>query len=42
MAKRFAPARPSMKDAIAKLRAIPKAPSDEALEPIEMSDRGWD
>jgi antitoxin VapB len=38
----IAPARATMKDAIAKLRAMPKTPSDEALEPIEMPDRAWD
>jgi antitoxin VapB len=38
----IAPARASMKDAIAKLRAIPKPPSVEVREPIEMPDRAWD
>jgi len=38
----IAPARATMKEAIAKLRAMPKAPSGEVREPIEMPDRAWD
>ena len=38
----IAPARATMKEAIAKLRAMPKAPSDEVRKPIEMPDRAWD
>jgi len=31
-----------LKDAVAKLRAMPKPPSVEIREPIEMPDREWD
>jgi len=35
----IAPARPSMKEVIAKLRAMPKPPDVEVYEPIELPDR---
>jgi antitoxin VapB len=38
----IAPARATMKEMIAKLRAMPKPPSIEIREPIEMPDRAWD
>jgi hypothetical protein len=34
--------RASLKDAVARLRAMPKPPSVEIREPIEMPDREWD
>ena len=38
----IAPARKSMKDDRAKLRAMPKPAAVEMREPIEMPDREWD
>jgi antitoxin VapB len=38
----IAPARKSMKEVVAALRAMPKPPAAEAREPIEMPDRAWD
>ncbi len=38
----IAPARTTMKDAIAKLRAAPKSSPLQDREPIEMPDRAWD
>ena len=38
----IAPARKSMKEVVAALRAMPKPPVAEAREPIEMPDRAWD
>jgi antitoxin VapB len=38
----IAPVRASLKDAIAKLRAMPKPPSVEIREPIEMPERERD
>ncbi|MBV8471771.1 MAG: AbrB family transcriptional regulator [Hyphomicrobiales bacterium] len=38
----IAPARATMKDAIAKLRAAPKPSPPRDREPIEMADRAWD
>ena len=38
----IAPARATMKEMIAKLRAMPKPPSVEVREPIEMPEREWD
>jgi antitoxin VapB len=38
----IAPARKSMKEVVAILRATPKPPAGEAREPIEMPDRAWD
>jgi antitoxin VapB len=35
----IAPARPSMKEVIAQLRAMPKPPDVEVYEPIELPDR---
>ena len=35
----IAPARPSMKEVVAQLRAMPKPPSVEVYEPIELPDR---
>ena len=35
----IAPARPSMKDVVAELRAMPKPSSIEVYEPIELPDR---
>lgn len=36
------PARGSLKDDVAALRAMPKPPRAEAREPIEVPDRDWD
>ena len=36
------PARPTMKETIAALRALPKASELETREPIELPDRDWD
>jgi len=36
------PARPTMKEMAAELRAMPKPPSVEIREPIEMPEREWD
>ncbi|MGD1017597.1 MAG: AbrB family transcriptional regulator [Roseiarcus sp.] len=36
------PAHPSLPEMVAKLRAMPKPPSVEVREPIEMPDREWD
>lgn len=38
----IAPARKSMKDVVAALRAAPKLPRGEMPERIEMPDREWD
>jgi hypothetical protein len=38
----IAPARKSMKDVVAALRAMPKLPPGEMPERIEMPDREWD
>lgn len=38
----IAPARATMRETIAKLRAMPKPSSVEIREPIEMPDRAWD
>jgi antitoxin VapB len=38
----IAPAPATMKEMIAKLRAMPKPPSVEVREPIEMPEREWD
>jgi len=35
----IAPARPSMKDVVAELRAMPKPSSVEVYQPIELPDR---
>jgi antitoxin VapB len=36
------PARQSLRDAVALLRAMPKPSGSEAREPIELPDRAWD
>jgi antitoxin VapB len=36
------PARPSLREMVAALRAMPKPPSVEVREPIEMPEREWD
>jgi antitoxin VapB len=38
----IAPVRATMKEAIAKLREMPKPPSIEGREPIELPERGQD
>lgn len=38
----IAPARPTIKEAIAKLRAAPKSSSSQVRDPVEMPDRAWD
>lgn len=38
----IAPARRSLKDMVAALRAMPKPSEIEEYEPTEMPDRGWD
>ena len=38
----IAPARATMAETIAKLRGMPKPPSVETREPIEMPNRAWD
>jgi antitoxin VapB len=35
----IAPARPSMRDVLARLRAMPKPPSFEVYEPIQLPER---
>ncbi len=36
------PARPSLQEMVAALRAMPKPPEVEVREPIEMPERDWD
>jgi antitoxin VapB len=36
------PVRPSLREMVAALRAMPKPPSVQVREPIEMPDREWD
>ena len=38
----IAPARPSLKEMVATLRAMPKPRTIEIREPIELPDREWD
>lgn len=38
----ISPARPSMKETVAKLRAMPRPPEIGEREAIEMPDRDWD
>jgi antitoxin VapB len=38
----IAPARRNLTEAVAALRAMPKPPSVEVREPMEMPDREWD
>ena len=36
------PIRRSLREAVARLRALPKAAPSEARQPIELTDRDWD
>jgi len=38
----IAPARKSMKEIVEALRAMPRPPTVEVYEPIELPDRAWD